>query len=93
VPDVADRLEDGEQHVVIPLELGSVVRVHRVFDGELMKAKRIGDAGDLVIVRLVQTDPDERIVSSTDLLDGAFVTPTPWHASTFDVHRAINYVG
>ena len=44
VLDVADGLEDGEQDVVVRLDLGALVRVHRVLDGQRVQPERCGDA-------------------------------------------------
>ena len=37
--DVGDGLEDGEERVVVPLQLGPLVRVHRVLDGQRVQAE------------------------------------------------------
>ncbi len=67
---VADGLEDGEQHVVVALDLGPLVRVHRVLDRERVQAEALGDPLELGLGRLVQPDPAERTGAVRQLLLG-----------------------
>jgi hypothetical protein len=63
VADVADGLEHHEQRVVVALQLGPLVGVHRVLDGELVQAEDVRDAGDLLgvgLVQPIQTKPSPR---------------------------------
>src|SRR5207344_2957475 len=57
--DVPHGLENGEEHVVVAFELGPLVRLDRVLDGERVQVEPFCDAGELNLVRLVQADPDE----------------------------------
>ena len=67
VLDVVDGLEHQEQRVVVALQLGSLVGVHRVLDGEFVQAEHVGDGLHLVFVGFVQTDPDEGAVTPSRL--------------------------
>ncbi len=60
VLDVVDRLEDHEKRLVVALQLRPLVSVHGVLDCQLMKAEHIADGLHLMLVGLVQADPDER---------------------------------
>ena len=57
--DVPERLEHQEQAVVVALQLGSLVRLDRVLDGQRVQAEGVGDVGELGLGGLVQADPDE----------------------------------
>ena len=65
VLDVAAGLEDGEQGAragarrVVPLQLGPLMGLDGVLDGERMQPEELGESGELGLVRLVQPDPDE----------------------------------
>lgn len=62
VLDVVDRLEDGEEGVVVPLQLRPLVRVDRVLHGEGVQPEGGGDPRELGLGRLVQADPRETAV-------------------------------
>ena len=55
----ARRLEHEQEHVAVALELGPLVRLDRIFDGERVQAELAGDGVELVVGRLVQADPHE----------------------------------
>lgn len=59
VLDVGDGLEDGEEDVAVLLDLGALVGVDGVLDGERVQAEQVGDAGELRLGGLVQAEPDE----------------------------------
>lgn len=59
VLDVVDGLEDGEESVVVPLQLRPLVGVDGVLDGERVEAELAGDTGEFLLGRLVQADPGE----------------------------------
>ncbi len=61
VLDVVDRLEDHEQRLVVALQLRSLMRVHRVLDGQLVQAEHIADGLHLMFVGFVKADPHERV--------------------------------
>jgi hypothetical protein len=63
VRDVPDGLEYGEQRVVVPLELGALVRLGRVLQGQCVQTELLADDGQLAIVRLEQADPDEPLAA------------------------------
>lgn len=64
VLDVVDGLEDGEQGVVVALQLGPLVGLDGVLDGERVKPELPGDTGEFGLARLVQTDPHEPAVAA-----------------------------
>jgi hypothetical protein len=59
VLDVVDRLEDGEQRVVVPFQLGPLVCVDGVLDGQRVQPELRGDTSEFGFRRLVQADPGE----------------------------------
>ena len=61
VVDVGDRLEDHEHDVVVDLQLGTLVRLDRVLDGQGRQVEVARDGGDVVRRRLLQPDPDEAV--------------------------------
>ena len=61
--DVVDGLEDGEQGVVVALQLGPLVGVDGVLDGQRVQPELLGDTGEFGLGRLVQPDPDEAAVA------------------------------
>ena len=74
--DVPHGLDHQEQRVVVAFELRPLVRFERVLYRQLVQPEGVGDALDLVGIRLVQPDPDESVAPLTDLLDGLGVRPT-----------------
>ncbi len=66
--DVAGRLEDHEQGVVVDLELGPLVGVDGVLDGQLVEAELAPDRVELGLVGLVQTDPDKGVLGAAGLI-------------------------
>ena len=81
VLDVADGLEDREQHLVVLLHFGPLMRVYGVLDRQRMQAEQLGESGEFLLRRLVQTDPDEAVARLTGLpqclLDGAVAVLLP----------------
>lgn len=57
--DVADGLHDDEVDVVVAFQLGALVGVDGVLDGERVQAEDLGEVGQFGGGRLVQADPDE----------------------------------
>ena len=57
--DVPERLEHEEERVVVALELGTLVGVAGVLDGERVQAERARDEVELVGARVVDADPLE----------------------------------
>ena len=60
--DVARGLEHDEDRVAVEVELGPLVCVDRVLDGELVEVELPLDGVELGRGRLVEPDPDERVV-------------------------------
>src|SRR4051794_21621166 len=48
-----------EDRVAVDLELGALMGVVRVLDGEIVQAETLLHGAQQILVRLVQTDPDE----------------------------------
>ena len=61
--DVAGRLEDHEQRVVVDLELRALVRLDRVLDRQLVKAELPAHRVELLGLGLEQPEPHERAVT------------------------------
>ena len=64
--DITSRAQDAEQRGAVPLELGALVCVHGVLDGELVKVELAGDVGELRVGRAVETDPDGPAALATE---------------------------
>jgi hypothetical protein len=60
--DVAGRLQHREHGVVVDLELGALVGLDGVLDGELVEVELAPDRVELGLVGLVQADPDEGVL-------------------------------
>jgi hypothetical protein len=78
--DVAGRLEDHEQGVVVDLQLGSLVGVDGVLDGQLVQVELAPHRRELGRVGLVQADPDEGVVGTgglVGLVQGELARPPP----------------
>ena len=58
--DVTRRLDHDEQGVVVHLELGPLVSLERVLDGELVELERGFHLRELLFRRLVESQPHER---------------------------------
>jgi len=56
---VADRLEYQEHHVVVNVELGSLVCLHCILDRQRRQPELVSDLGDVVCGWLLQPDPHE----------------------------------
>ncbi|CAM5296412.1 hypothetical protein SPURM210S_04100 [Streptomyces purpurascens] len=67
VLDIGDGLEDGEEDVAVLLDLGTLVGVDGVLDGERVQTEQFRDAGDLRLARFVQAQPDEAAPALADL--------------------------
>ena len=61
--DVAGGLEHDEHRLVVDLELGTLVGVQRVLDGELVELELAPDGVELFVGRLVETEPDEGVLA------------------------------
>jgi hypothetical protein len=60
-------LQHDEEGITVDLELRPLVRVDRILDGELVQVELPTDGVELLLRRLVEPDPDERVVGSTRL--------------------------
>jgi hypothetical protein len=66
------RAQHHEHRVLVQLELGSLVCVVGVFDGEIVQPELLLHGAQDVLLRFVQTKPDELVValeSPANLLD------------------------
>ena len=59
--EVAGGLQHHEEAVVVLLELGALVGLEGVLDGELVEVERLADGRELLSGRLEQPDPDEAV--------------------------------
>ena len=62
--DVPERLDRQEQAALVELELGALMGVHGVLDGERVQIEGDRDVVELVLVRLVQTHPHEVLLAA-----------------------------
>lgn len=92
VVDVVDGLEDGEEGVVVALQLRPLVRVHRVLHGQRVQSEGRGDPRELGLRRLVQADPGETAVLAdpADRLTGRQTRRTQ-HPPPAAVHGAVDH--
>jgi hypothetical protein len=58
---VGRRLDDDEQRLVVELDLGPLMGLDRVLDGELVEVELAGDRLELLGRGLVDTEPDEAV--------------------------------
>ncbi|SKZ44128.1 Uncharacterised protein [Mycobacteroides abscessus subsp. abscessus] len=65
--NVIHGFQDQEQGVVVPLQLGPVVCVHGVFDGQPVQPERLGYRLHLMFVGFVQAHPDEPAIQRAHL--------------------------
>ena len=66
---VHDGLEDEEQGVAVLLELGTLVRLDRVLDRKLVQVELAAHGVELLLGRLDEADPDERVVGRLAVAD------------------------
>ena len=66
--DVARGLEDDEQRVAVHVELRALVRLDRVLDRQLVQVELAPHRVELVLGRLVEADPDERVLLAARLM-------------------------
>ncbi len=90
--DVPEGLEDQEQPVVVALELGTLVGLERVLDGERVQREHLGDPVELVLGRLVHAHPDEVALARRLVTDGAQVVlvAVDGHADAVAVEGAVD---
>ena len=86
---VARRLEHDEQHVVVDLELGPLVRRDRVLDRELVEQELAPHGAELVLGRLVEPDPGEGVLGPARV-GMRRRADTPGAPQAFLVHRAVD---
>ncbi|GAA3058756.1 hypothetical protein GCM10020000_47000 [Streptomyces olivoverticillatus] len=68
--DIGDGLEDGEEDVAVALQLGPLVGLDGVLDGQRVEVEHLGDLGELRLGRLVQAEPQEAVAVFAYLPDG-----------------------
>ena len=59
--EVAGGLEHDEKRPIVALELGPLVGLHGVLDGQLVQPELFGYRGELLFGRFVETDPGQRL--------------------------------
>ena len=95
VRQVVHRLENQEQGVVVPLDLGPLMGVHRILHGQRMQSVRLGDRLHLVGIGLVQADPDERLLAGglevVHCVQGGAVGELSGQPKALGVHRAVHH--
>ena len=95
VLDVVDRLENQEQGVVVALEFGSLMGVHGIFDGQRVQIENFCDRLHLMVVRLMQTEPDEGGLAAgiefAGLVEGGSVGVLARQPGAVDVDGAVDH--
>ena len=61
--DVAQRLEHDEHRALVVLDLGPLVAVDRVLDGQRVQLQLLVDEVELGVGRVLQTDPEEAVLA------------------------------
>ena len=89
VLDVPGGPDDRERHVAVPFDLRPLELLERVLDGQFVQLEGVGDVGELVLARLVQAEPDERLRPAARLDQRLFVVPVPGLALPGHVERAL----
>ncbi len=85
---VTHRLEDDEEQVVaVGLQLGALVRVHRVLDGERVQPELLRDLGEVVLAGIREPDPHEA-ATRPHLCDGCRQRRRSVDAPALSVDRA-----
>jgi hypothetical protein len=91
--------QHDEQHIVIDIQLGTLVRLICVLDHQLVKAELGFEDAEQGLIRLVKTEPDDAAITAgqgADLLDCDITFPppvpiectgdnAPLHLSGFDI--------
>jgi len=85
-------LQHGEGHVVVPVQLRSLVSRDRILDGQRMQVETLGQGGELGLHRLVQADPDEAALVPAHPRDRRERRTRPRPAAAVDVHGRVDYV-
>lgn len=68
-----DHLRGGhhhEQRIAVGLDLGPLVRVARILDGQVVQAEFLLQFQQHIIVGVVQAYPDEAVATGDDIADG-----------------------
>jgi hypothetical protein len=63
-------VQHDEEHIAVHLQLGPLVRVARVFNGEIVQAEFLLHAVEHRVVGLMQTEPDKRARRVQHVADG-----------------------
>ncbi|KAG0741551.1 hypothetical protein G6F24_016683 [Rhizopus arrhizus] len=68
-----DHLRGGhhhEQRIAVSLDLGPLVRVARILDGQVVQAEFLLQFQQDIVVGIVQAHPDEAVATGNDIADG-----------------------
>ena len=84
----AGGLQHEEERVAVDLELGPLMRLDRVLDGELVEVELASHRVELVLGRLVQAEPDERLGAEGPV--GVLERQLPGPAAPLFVHGAVD---
>ncbi|CAM5355575.1 hypothetical protein SVIOM342S_01957 [Streptomyces violaceorubidus] len=90
---VADRLEHGEERLAAALDLGRLVGLDRVLDGQGMQLEELRDTRELLVRRLVQAEPDEARSAPAHPRHGLDRIATLGRADTLPVGHAVHHRG
>ncbi|GAA2933755.1 hypothetical protein GCM10011428_59110 [Streptomyces violaceus] len=54
-------MNTAQERLPVPLQLGALVGLDGVLDGQRVQVEELGDARELLVGRLVQPEPDEAL--------------------------------
>jgi hypothetical protein len=83
-------LHNGEQHVVVLLQLWPLVRLHCILDSQSMQTEMAGDSGELTLAGLVESDPHEARAATKHVVVGLLPGRLARLAASVSVDRAVD---
>ncbi len=90
VVDVPERAQYDDDRVAVPLDLGALVGLQGVLDGELVQVEQLLDPAHLVVRRFVQADPAEALAVVVDGLGDGLGVPGQVLPFALGVHAAVH---
>src|SRR5690348_6053553 len=83
-------LDDGEQQIVVVVQLGALMGVNCVFDAEWVQGEPFSDTGELRLGRLIEADPGKSAALGLHRVDRRAPVRRPRLAQTIAVHGAVD---
>lgn len=88
--DVPEGAQDDDDRLAEPLDLGPLVGLEGVLDGELVQVEQALDAAHLGVRRIVQADPAEALAVVVDGLGNGLGVPGQVLPFALGVHAAVH---